>query len=791
MRVLHPVRNFQGRHLVDQMLNLVGCISTEPIINYLENTMNSLKHKPLAICVKAALLASAFSGANALAAEADEKKIKLETIQVTAQRRTQNLQEVPLSVAAVQGEALDAYGSSGMDIRFMSGRIPSLNIETSFGRTFPRFYVRGLGNADFDLNASQPVSLVFDGVVMENPILKGFPVFDLEGVEMLRGPQGTLFGRNTPAGLVKFDSVKPSQEFDAYVSASYGTWGSMDLQGAAGFGLTDELSTRVSLLRQSRDNFIDNKAPGFEQNDVVGGYQEIAGRVQFLYEGDNMNALFNYHWRDMNGTPINFRANIIKPGTNDLVDDFDYETIYHDAASRSKQFVDNQGASLNLEYDLGNHTFTSITGYESVEVFSQGDIDGGYGAVFLPVSGPRTDETPIPFPSESAGVIPDHSQFTQEFRVASNELGKLDYQYGVFFFKEDLTINNLGFDTLGGGAQNIFARQNQETTAWAVFASADYDVSDRLKVTAGVRYTDDDKDFEAERSQTAFGGANLALTKLNVNDSQVSWDLSAFYNYSEDVNLYARAAKGFRAPSIQGRVSFGDDITTADSETLHSIEFGVKSSVWEDRARVNVSTFYYTMDDQQLTAVGGGSNTTRLLNADNTKGYGFEVDSEVAITEDLLMTAGVSYNKTEINDSDLAVQFCRSCTIADPLNSDGLAIIDGNSLPNAPEWIANFTLRYSKEFADGEIFAYTDWAYRSKINFFLYESVEFNDDNMLEGGVRFGYAWDTDNNGHEVAIFGRNITDDDSITGGVDFNNLTGMVKEPAFWGVEYKATFF
>lgn len=791
MRVLHTVRNFQGRHNVNQLLKLVGCISTEPIINYLENTMNSLKHKPLAICVKAALLASAFSGANALAAEADEKKIKLETIQVTAQRRTQNLQEVPLSVAAIQGEALDAYGSSGMDIRFMSGRIPSLNIETSFGRTFPRFYVRGLGNADFDLNASQPVSLVFDGVVMENPILKGFPVFDLEGVEMLRGPQGTLFGRNTPAGLVKFDSVKPSQEFDAYVSASYGTWGSMDLQGAAGFGLTDELSTRVSLLRQSRDNFIDNKAPGFEQNDVVGGYQEIAGRVQFLYEGDNMNALFNYHWRDMNGTPINFRANIIKPGTNDLVDDFDYETVYHDAASRSKQFVDNQGASLNLEYNLGDHTVTSITGYESVEVFSQGDIDGGYGAVFLPVSGPRTDETPIPFPSESAGVIPDHSQFTQEFRVASNELGKLDYQYGVFFFKEDLTINNLGFDTLGGGAQNIFARQNQETTAWAVFASADYDVSDRLKVTAGVRYTDDDKDFEAERTQTAFGGANLALTKLNVNDSQVSWDLSAFYNYSEDVNLYARAAKGFRAPSIQGRVSFGDDITTADSETLHSIEFGVKSSVWEDRARVNVSTFYYTMDDQQLTAVGGGSNTTRLLNADNTKGYGFEVDSEVAITEDLLMTAGVSYNKTEINDSDLAVQFCRSCTIADPLNSDGLAIIDGNSLPNAPEWIANFTLRYAKEFGEGEIFAYTDWAYRSKINFFLYESVEFNDDNMLEGGVRVGYAWDTDNNSHEVAIFGRNITNDDSITGGVDFNNLTGMVKEPAFWGVEYKATFF
>jgi len=753
--------------------------------------MNSLKHKPLAVCVKAALLASAFSSISVIAEETTDKTVKLEVIEVTAQRRTQNLQEVPLSVAAVQGDALDAYGSSGMDIRFLSGRIPSLNIESSFGRTFPRFYVRGLGNADFDLNASQPVSLVFDGVVMENPILKGFPVFDLEGVEVLRGPQGTLFGRNTPAGLVKFDSAKPTQDFDAYVSASYGTWGSTDLQGAAGFGLTDELSTRISLVRQSRDNFIDNKAPGFEENNIVGGYQEIAGRVQFLYETDNMNALLNYHWRDLNGTPINFRANIIKPGTNDLVDGFDYETVYHDAASRSKQFVDNQGASLKLEYNLSKHTITSITAYESVEVFSQGDIDGGYGAVFLPVSGPNADVTPIPFPSESAGVIPDHSQISQELRVASNELGKFDYQYGAFFFKEDLTIHNLGFDTLGGGVQNIFARQNQVTTAWALFASADYDVSDRLKVTAGVRYTNDDKDFEAERTQTAFGGANLPLKSLNVSDSQVSWDISAFYTYNDDVNLYARAAKGFRAPSIQGRVSFGDDVTTADSETLHSIEAGIKSSVWDDRARINVSTYYFSMDDQQLTAVGGGTNTTRLLNADNTVGYGFEVDSEIALTEDLLMTAGISYNKTEIKDDGLAVQFCRSCQVTDTLNNDGLAIIDGNSLPNAPEWIANFTLRYTKEFADGEIFAYTDWSYRSDINFFLYESVEFNDDNMLEGGVRFGYAWETDNNGHEVALFGRNITNDDSITGGIDFNNLTGMAKEPAFWGVEYKATFF
>ncbi len=114
--------------------------------------------------------------------------------------------------------------SGGADIRGLSGRVPSLNIESSFGRTFPRFYIRGLGNTDFDLNASQPVSLIYDDVVLENPILKGFPAFDVDRVEVLRGPQGTLFGRNTPAGIVKFDTVRPDATSRNYMRISYGTY---------------------------------------------------------------------------------------------------------------------------------------------------------------------------------------------------------------------------------------------------------------------------------------------------------------------------------------------------------------------------------------------------------------------------------------------------------------------------------------------------------------------------------------------------------------------------------------
>lgn len=123
--------------------------------------------------------------------------VALDALQVTAQRRVENAKDVPVAISAIQGEKLDVLGSAGDDIRFLAARVPSLNIESSYGRAFPRFYIRGLGNTDFDLNASQPVSLVYDDVVQESPLLKGFPLFDLAGVEVLRGPQGTLFGRNT------------------------------------------------------------------------------------------------------------------------------------------------------------------------------------------------------------------------------------------------------------------------------------------------------------------------------------------------------------------------------------------------------------------------------------------------------------------------------------------------------------------------------------------------------------------------------------------------------------------
>ena len=754
--------------------------------------MKAMKRSTLATLINATLFSAvAGTSISAVAAEQETtaKKNQLEVIQVTARKRVENAQEVPVAVSALQGDSLDAYSSAGMDIRFMNAKIPSLSIESSFGRSFPRFYVRGLGNTDFDLNASQPVSLVVDEIVQENAILKGFPVFDVARVEVLRGPQGTLFGRNTPAGLVKFDTVKPSQEFEGYGSVSYGSRGAVDFEGAVGGSLTDRLSTRVSVLWQDKDDYIDNRAPGFEQKDALGGYTEQAARIQFLYEGDDFTGLFNYHVRDLDGSPIAFRANTIKPGTNDLVDGFENDVVYHDAASRATQQVESQGASLKLEWDLANHTVTSISGWESAEIYSRADIDGGLDTSNLPnYTGPGS----TPFSSESADGIPDQDQYTQELRLSSNFAGDVNYQVGVFYFDEALTIENFSYDTANNGVLNGFVSQQQDTKAWAVFGSVDYTITDDLKVTAGLRYSDDEKEFSANRT---FGplpgeaGAPLFIER-DVSDDHVSWDLSANYKINDDVNWYGRIANSFRAPSLQGRILFGSEVTVADSETVTSFETGIKSDVLDGQGRVNATVFYYTMDDQQLTAVGGGANFNRLLNADKTTGYGFELDSEWVLSDELNATFNLSYNKTELKDDTLSIAAPSRLELLDPI-INGQAMLNGNSLPHAPEWISNITLRYTKELAEGDFFAYADVSYRSEIDFFLYESVEFEGKPLTEVGLRAGYAWAQGDYEYEVSAFVRNMFDEQQAIGGVDFNNNTAMVNEERYIGAEFKVNFF
>jgi iron complex outermembrane receptor protein len=697
---------------------------------------------------------------------------QLETVTVTAQRRAENIKDVPVSVTMLSGEKLDVLLSGGQDIRFLAGKVPSLNVESSNGRTFPRFYIRGYGNTDFSTFASQPVSLIYDDVVQENGILKGFPVFDVAGVEVLRGPQGTLFGRNTPAGVVKFDSAKPTlDKIEGYYSASLATHKTSSVEAAANIPLSSEWAMRVSTLRQHRDDFVDNTFT--KQNDSLEGYNEHAERVQFLYQpSTTFNALFNVHSRTTDGSARLFRANIIKKGTNDLVDDYDFTKI--NTNGLNMQNLRTNGANVRLTWDLGSVKLFSITGYEGVDnYYSRGDIDGGTP------SGPGF----IPFQVQTGGGLSGLKQYTQEFRVESKNPGPLNWQTGVYYFKESGDGYSDNFDS-NTQLQTSHLASHQNNEAYAVFGSVSYDVSSDFTVRGGVRYTHDQKDF---RTVSAVNVVQVGATSVDESKNKANWDLSGTYKLNKDVSAYARVATGFRAPSIAA-ASASVPITVADAETITSYEAGIKADLFNRRARASLSVFDFEVKNQQLTVVGGNSNVTKLINAAKSKGRGLEGEIEGFITPDFKTTLSGSYNFTKIEDPNLYVAKCAQCTITDPIGANGLVSINGNPLPQAAKWIFNATARYNWPLANGNLFVLTDWSYRSKVNFFLYEAKEFTGKALTEGGLRTGYNWDGGK--YEVAAFVRNITDKQQVIGAIDFNNLTGFVNEPRQFGVQFRGNF-
>ena len=732
----------------------------------------------------------------AAAPAASDQQGGVQEIVVTAQRRAETVQNVPVSVGIVDRQQLAAINTGGADIRGLSGRVPSLNIESSFGRTFPRFYIRGLGNTDFDLNASQPVSVVYDDVVLENPILKGFPVFDLDGVEVFRGPQGTLFGRNTPAGIVKLDPVHPGRGRN-YARVSYGSYSTINAEGGAGAELEDGLAFRLSGLWQHRNNWIDNvTAPGKHN---LEGYDDFAIRAQLQFKPSNsLTFRLVGQLRDLDGDARIFRANAIRQGTNDLIGldggSFKRNKVATDGLNFQK--LKTQNLAGTLSYDFGPATIHSVTSYWHGTLKSRGDIDGGFGCSFC--SGPplfTNNSLPgfIPFPAQSQDNVPSLDQFTQELRIASNKSGGFGYQAGVFYFDENLNIESFDFSNPTDLAPAAIVNQRQDATHEGIFGSVNYKFGGTT-LTAGARWNHDKKKLVADRlfdiRPLFVGGGPVPQTTTKVHDSQVTWDASALQEVNPDINLYARVARGYRAPAIQGRILFTRTVTTAKSENTMSYEAGIKTLLLDRKLRFNFDLYYFKTKDLQLSAIGGATNANLLLNAKAVKGHGVELEMEARPVRGLTMTGGLSYNIAKIHDSGLTVASCAApCTVLDPVVIPGvpsIVSIDGNQLPQAPKWTVNFTAGYEFPVGPGNIYAYTDWYYRSKIQFFLYRSVEFSDDHLLEGGVRVGYKWDR----FDVAAFGRNITNDESAVSGIDFNNLTAMVNEPRIWGVELGVKF-
>lgn len=730
----------------------------------------------------------------------------LEEIIVTAQKRQQNLQDVPVSVATMNSENLNSILSGGTDILAISARVPSLYVNSSNGRLAPRFFIRGLGNTAFDANASQPVSMVYDDVVLENVSVKAFPLFDIASVEVLRGPQGTLFGRNTPAGVVKFESHRPTQDTEGYIDVSYGEYNTRKIEAAMGGELSPGvLNARVSVYHGGRDHWIDNIAVDFEEPDAIGGYAEFATRVQLDWTPSNATSvLFNvgYHNQYEGSTSI-FRAGVLQVGGGII--ELDRTEVALDSMSRVKSELEQAYGTVTIDHEINDLTLTSITGYRTImSNENQGDVDGGSltGPIF-PGNVPFLRDV-LGFGDnwalETGDAIGDHSQFTQEFRLASDGREGLNWMVGAYYFSEDIRIDQVGatsFPLFGAPPLSIpplKTMQFQDTTAWALFGSVDYDISDQMMLKVGLRYSDDDKNhrvfYTADNGDAPAGSAGGDPFITDVSDSAVTGDMSLFYSVNDDVNVYGRLSTGFKAPSVLARDSVPD---VGKSENIWSVEGGIKSELLDHRLRLNFATFYYEITDHQIAVTGGVANTIALINVDNATGFGFEADVEFVPNENVLITAGLSLNDTEIDDPTLGIRRPNSGTILNPQHPtiSNQVLVDGSTLPG-PKWIASTTLRLSRPAFDGEVYFLTDWAYRGKTPGLLI-TVERTGEALLEGGLRFGYISGDGN--WEASVFGRNITDAHELIGSLGFFNyntstMTGFVNDPRTWGAQFRYNF-
>ena len=738
----------------------------------------------------------------AASGQGDQPADGVADVVVTAERRSENLQRVPVSVGVVSGADLRAFQASGDDtLLSLSGRVPSLYAETTTGRIFPRFYIRGLGNIDFYLGASQPVTIIQDDVVLEHVVLKSNPVFDVGQVEVLRGPQGSLFGRNTTAGIIKFDTLRPTQDFEGRASASYGSFNTVTFDGGIGGPIVaDKIAFRLAGLYQHRDNYVDNVYSGpsadstpVPRKDAMGGFNDRDIRLQLLLTPtDSLSILGSGHARDYNGTSTLFLRGALTKGSNQS--SASRTQVAFDEGDDNPQAYHTYGGSVKVAYDFGGPTLTSITAYETTHGYSRGDTDGGAAANF-PINGVANGY------GQSQGQIRYLDQWTEELRLASASDRPFTWQVGgIYFSNVDLTEfdQRAYFLTTAARNPNNYVLLRDVNTSWAFFGQASYKILPDLTLTVGGRETKDTKRTALLQTANTVAGVSTYTGRryVRLSDTQPSWDASLLYQATPDLSLYLRAARGFRGPTIQGRSAvFNSDFTTANSETNTSFEGGFKSVMFDGKLRLNATAFAYTVRNIQLNGNDVNGNGV-LFNADHANGYGVEGDAELRPMRNLTLTLGYSALSTEIRDKNVYAQVCALngqvvCTVLQPtikVGANTFAQINNSPLPNAPTYNFNATARYDIPVtANGKLFLATDWNLQGYTQFVLYRSAEFSSNGNFEGGARIGYS--IDNGRYEIAAFARNVTNARNLKGVIE-NYLAAVYNDPRVIGVSLAGRF-
>lgn len=716
---------------------------------------------------------------------------QLEEIIVTSQYREENVQDIPITITNLGAEELKE--ADIFDGTTMAYKVPGLSY-TEFAPGQANLSMRGINSSDDGAGLDNSVSLFLDGIYIGRGASINFDMFDLERIEVLKGPQGTLFGRNSIGGAISVVTEKPADEFGGKVGLTVGNEGILRYQGFITGPISDNLFGKIVVNHREHDGFVDNVLLGTELQDE----DQTSVRAQLRWTGDNVEWLLSADTMDddradIGRTPFADNAPLSAIGAANGISGPRQQAAPYDGFSKREA----SGISLTGDYTLANGTLTSITGFRSSETdWEMASVGVGLGAIGLP------------FDEVIDKIQEEIDTFSQEFRWTSDLDGNINYTAGAFFFTEDtdrveqfqitragtyagLTQTAVGDQAVIG---NEYTRTENETTSYAVYAQLQWDISDLWSATLGARYTNDEKDYTAtavdcgadEASRAAGGfpnfgpcagrGGSLSIVSetFRVTPSD-SWDdfspkVSLQYQANDNTMIFGSVSRGFKSGGFAGSQGVQASASSpVDPETATNYEIGFKADLANNTLRLNGTGFFTDLEDLQVVRFGpvpgstfGTFQTTNIGTADIK---GIEVDFSWYPTDNFSLSGHYAYLDTEVNDLIIP-------TTAVPTGFDA----SGRTLTRAPENSYNLTASYEIGAWDFRLdFIHNDEQTTDYID--LRTIAEEYD--LIDARI----GWTSDN--FEVAVWARNLTDEDYISHTYIIGpGVIGIWGAPATYGV-------
>jgi outer membrane receptor protein involved in Fe transport len=631
----------------------------------------------------------------------------LEEVIVTAQKRAQNLQDVPISVQAFTGKALADSGIK--DVFDLQANAPGLTVDQNQNATTSNFSIRGIGTGGNNFGFESSVGLYVDGVYRSRQSSMINQLVDIQSVDILRGPQGTLFGRNTLSGAIQFTTVKPDHEGTGFGEVTVGNYGLLNLSGAVSVSaIEDELAFRFTGFSSDRDGTVDNL--GTNESEVINDRDRYGFRAQALWTPNDdltIHVIADYAeldevccgstvLYDNNGTSKSLATGEVELGAftiptsafgtrgsdtyleerggTFISEDRRYDNVMAHSFNPESTSEDS-GISAQIDWNIDDFTITSITAYREFESFDHIDADFTDLDALEDTNNAEQDqfsqEIRLSYIGEKLNYVVGANYFQQTLESRS----QLDFGAETEFFAETFLGLPVGLFGLSPNPEGVFPADGfafdineQKHESWAVFGQADYAVTDTLTLTAGIRYSDEHKELKADyfESGTADGFFLTAfpstLKRENVDetidDDQVTGTLKVSWFMSDDIMLYGSYTTGYKAGGTNtDRIDPAFD-QSFDAETSTSYELGMKAEFPDQGLRLNVALYQADIEDQQVGSFSGsGFNVQNAAVADT---YGAEVEVLWQATENLTINA--AYSKTVADFDEFEKGNCHSVT---------------------------------------------------------------------------------------------------------------------------------